>query len=147
MWNKLLGKVVDAAAGVAGKALENRGEKIETEQIAVEIKGKLLDVILTEDAQLRNFMLEYEGRAVDQAPWVRAFRALIRPVVTVVTFVMIFLSFIGSWRGWDISLVGLPSQFWWIAGLVVGFWFGGRAGEHMIEKIQGATNGNNSEHD
>lgn len=91
-------------------------------------------------------MLKYEGEATQIPPWLRVWRGVIRPFVTTLTFLFLFLvlgvdlfNFLVHTPGYTLLITQLPSGFWWLLGIVATFWFGGRAGEHLWEKIKGAT--------
>lgn len=92
--------------------------------------------------QARQFALKYEGTAEQIPKWLLLIRALIRPLITLLTFGWFgcFLSIdlyniLKATPEYTMILVTLPSGFWWILGIVMGFWFGGKVGERVAEKI------------
>lgn len=93
---------------------------------------------------LRDFTLAYEGRA-DQVPqWILVLRSLIRPVITIVTFGWFFalmsVDIMRLMRGEEMqALAQLPQGFWVVFGIIIGFWFGGKAGERIAEKMKGGS--------
>lgn len=130
---------------------ELRGE---IERLSVEIMGemakqendldfKIDQLFLENQKDLRDFVLKYEGTA-DQVPkWILVLRSIIRPLVTIIMFAA-YMLFVGMdvynlWKHTpDYNMIQglLPNGFWIIFGLIIGFWFGGKAGENIADKLK-----------
>ena len=113
--------------------------KLKQAEIDVQIKVK--EIMVGAQQSVYDFALQYEGRA-DQVPkWILVMRSLIRPIVTMVMFFSL-LFFIGYdvqniIAGEEMSILSaLPQPYWVILGIVVGFWFGGKAGENIVAKLK-----------
>lgn len=131
---------------------EMRGE---IEKIGIEITGelekqrneidfKIEQIFLENQKDLRSFVLKYEGSA-DQVPkWILILRSVIRPLITMIMFLS-YILFVGMdvynlWQktpDYNMIQVLLPNGFWVIFGLIIGFWFGGKAGENIADKLKG----------
>ena len=122
----------------------------EIEKLKITTEARITEVLVAAEGKTREFWLQYEGSAAQVPKWVLTIRSLIRPAITIFYFgwfmaftTMDFLMLIRKVRigegvvAEDFVLVLLPAAFWAIFGIVVGFWFGGRAGEHIVEKWRG----------
>jgi len=85
------------------------------------------------DADWREFMLAYEGAAEDQHLAIKILRGSVRPIITYAVVIELFVLL----NGWaTITTEGIPSPFWTIAQMVLGFWFGGRMLEGVIQSVK-----------
>ncbi len=113
----------------------------------MKLKGELAKIMSESQKVVYDFALKYEGTA-DQVPrWVMVMRSLIRPAITIFYFLwlMIFmtvdlikiiqLSKLGETVTADLLMMTmLPTAFWAVLGVILGFWFGGKAVERITEK-------------
>ena len=121
--------------------------KGEIEKLKVTIAGDLDKLVQNSVQEARNFAIQYEGSAEQIPKWLLVVRSLIRPTVTILTFgwFMAILT-VDLWNlatrveGYEMLLTQLPQGFWWILGIILTFWFGGKAVERITEKM-GANNG------
>lgn len=126
--------------------------KLEVELNGELRKAKLEATVRTQeilaDAQKAtlDFMIQYEGTAKEVPKWVLIMRAVIRPVITIITMTSFFI-FLGmdihkAIRNGDktmTALKSLPSEYWWVVVLVVGFWFGTKGLENIVKSKTGTT--------
>ncbi len=152
-----LGKdVKDAADGVLGgvtKIIDSAKGQVPAEQLVAmetaknDLKEKLAGFQQAADASLQQFVLQYEGTAAQVKPWLLALRGAIRPVATI-----IFLLQLAVAASYDFTLLALqrittdqmilshlPGGYWVTQSIIVGFWFGGRAGERIAEAFGKAS--------
>ena len=152
-----LGKdVKDAADGVLGgvtKIIDSAKGQVPADQLVAmeqakgQIQTQLATITANTDAAFEQFMLQYEGTAAQVKPWILTLRAMIRPVTTIV-----FLAQLAVAATYDFTLLALgkittdgmilshlPSGYWVIQGIIVGFWFGGKAGERIAEAFGKAS--------
>lgn len=138
-----------ALSGVSGIINSAKGQNPELDILMVQMEGELkkaqieavfrMQEVLSEaQKSTYDFALKYEGTA-DQVPkWVLIFRAMIRPVITV-AMAGSLLFFMGKdiLTGELVYMNTLPDQYWWMLGIVLGFWFGGKIGENITDKLKG----------
>jgi len=151
---KTVADVTDKATnGVANIITVAKGDippeaKGEIEKLKVQIGGDIEKLVQNSVEQARDFAIKYEGSA-DQVPkWLLLVRSLIRPLVTILTFgwFFTFLSIVlyrvlhGMPDATQL-LYDLPQGFWWILGIILTFWFGGKVGERVVEKIKQPSSG------
>ena len=128
-------EIIDSAKGQVPPEIELELKKLQTE---LATKGMELE-IETKKA-LYETMIQYEGSAEQVPKAILILRSLIRPVITI-AFFFSFLYFTFS----DILNAGkeeyvswlnsLPDQYWWMFGIVLGFWFGSKSIENAIDKL------------
>jgi hypothetical protein len=113
--------------------------KMEFEQKKREIetafKIKMAEEMHKPESEFRQFMLDYEGKASEQTPFMRNLRSSVRPVVTYV-FLIVFVAMmfgVGGTSSVGANLQQMPPQLWSIFLAVFGFWFGGRAVMQIAE--------------
>ena len=146
-----LGKdVKDAADGVLGgaaKIIDAAKGQVPADQLVAmqtaknDLETKLAGFTQAAEASLQTFVLQYEGTAAQVKPWILTLRNLIRPVATI-----IFMTHLAIASSIDFFLIlthqatpatavlsNLPGGYWVIQGIIVGFWFGGKAGERIAE--------------
>lgn len=137
--NSAKGQLPPEAQGqIALMEIELQG-KIKEAEIAADLKVK--EILAQAQSEVYQFALKYEGTA-DQVPkWILVLRSLIRPVVTIAMFFSL-LFFMGfdiqkAMSGEDMILLNLlPSQYWVILSIIIGFWFGGKAAENVVDKLK-----------
>jgi hypothetical protein len=107
--------------------------KKETEA-AIELR--IMEEMRKPQSEFRNFLLEYEGSAEIQTPFMRNFRSSVRPVITYWSLVVITLIIFGMVGGEEIrqNLEAIPEPLWNIFLAIFGFWFGGRAVMQVADK-------------
>jgi len=107
--------------------------KKETEA-AIELR--IMEEMRKPQSEFRNFLLEYEGSAEIQTPFMRNFRSSVRPVITYWSLVIITLIIFGLVGSAEISqnLEAIPDPLWNIFLAIFGFWFGGRAVMQVADK-------------
>ncbi len=114
----------------------------------MKLKGQLAELMTESQKQVYDFALKYEGTAEQVPRWVMIMRSMIRPVITIFYFIwlMVFmtvdlikiieLSKLGTALTADaLVLTMLPTAFWAVLGIILGFWFGGRAGEGLVAQL------------
>lgn len=113
----------------------------ELRKLELQVDIKMAELTADVQKEAYTFALKYEGDATQVPKWVLLLRTLIRPVITILTMLSFFL-FVGIdsfaiIRGNEaVVLVSLPQPYWWIVGIVVTFWFGGKVGENIIDKFK-----------
>ena len=146
---KSVAEVADKATnGVANIITVAKGDippeaKGEIEKLKVQLNGDIEKLVQDSVQQARDFALKYEGTAEQVPKWLLLTRSLIRPVVTILTFGWFFaILCIDMWNvakhtpDYVMLLNNLPDGFWWILGVILTFWFGGKVGERIAEKIK-----------
>lgn len=120
-------KVIDLVSGIVDKGLD----KIIPDKYTDEEKAKMKQEMqiflqtqaLQEDNSLRNFILDYEGKALDVPKFIQIIRSLIRPLLTVLITGAYIYGWIKPERFTiDQMLVLKPALL-----IVLIFWFGDRA--------------------
>lgn len=97
----------------------------------------ILDNSLKIDSDFRDFVTEYEGAAKDLPPSVQILRASIRPLITIwAVGLMSYLMFVDqdTLAKLATNLKNMPPDLWNIFMIVFGFWFGGRALQHVMDR-------------
>ena len=115
----------------------------ELHKLEIETEVKMAQLAAEAQKQLYDFSLQYEGTATQVPKWILVLRSIIRPVLTIIMFTayMIFVG-IDLWNiakgtaDYEMIQVLLPNGYWVIFGLIIGFWFGGRAGENIADKLK-----------
>jgi hypothetical protein len=134
----------DGAIGIidAAKGQLPPEQQVQSEKIKADLQSHAADVTQAIDKQLQDFTTQYEGSAAEVgkiAPWLVILRDVIRPITTIIFILQLTIIvnvdlyrylFLGS-KGWDL-LTGLPSGYWVILSIIIGFWFGGKAGERIV---------------
>lgn len=129
------GSPVGVALEIADKLVDRyavRRKMTEHERVELEagLRQAAYELDTRDRAELHGFILDYEGRAGDQRPFIQVIRGLIRPALTVYITVMF------HWAVWRWLALGAAAgeQFltilkllFMLALLVLGFWFGDRA--------------------
>ncbi len=106
-------------------------------------KVHIRELALKESDSVRQFALDYEGRAKDVPKWILILRSTIRPLITIImTLSLMSFLFYDIFNllkngNADFVMSKLPNAYYVILGIVLGFWFGGKAGENMIDKLKG----------
>ncbi len=118
-------------------------QAVEVEKIHADLQVKVNELATQADAALRQFILDFEGRAGQVPAWLLIWRSVIRPAFS--TFFFVQLGGIIAYDAWrvvvqkipmaEMLLLHMPNAWWVIMGIVVTFWFGGRVGEKLIEQI------------
>ena len=116
--------------------------KGEIEKLKVTIAGDLEKIVQGSIQEAREFAIKYEGSAEQIPKWLLVVRSIIRPLITLMTFgwFMAILSIdlvniAKRVEDYRMLLLDLPQGFWWILGIILTFWFGGKAVERITEKI------------
>ena len=141
--------IVGGVTNVVGGVLENQGKKTEAEVAKMEVELETRKLVETQLQNARGFALQYEGGAKDVPRWIVVLRSLIRPIVTVFFFAQLiiisaadFLVILKMIRvGESIKevimiLTLMPGAWWVLINIVFAFWFGGKIGENIVEKIK-----------
>jgi len=140
---KLIAKVGSLIPGPIGAVvntfLNKEGVALDPEQrAALEMKIKeqvmaTMDEAGQADADWRDFMLAYEGAADDQHVAIKLLRGSVRPIITYAVIIELFILL----NGWtSITIDNVPAQFWTVVQMVLGFWFGGRMLEGVIQSVK-----------
>ncbi len=132
------------AADIVTAAKTDPNKHLDTELKKLQVAaGVEIEKITQETLKAaRNWSLQYEGKASEIQPWLRVVRNLIRPAFSLyflgllVTVTGIDLvRYIQGGGAWELT-TGLPQGVWWLAGIVLTFWFGGKVGERIAEQIK-----------
>jgi hypothetical protein len=142
-----VGQIINSAKGQVPPELQGQLSLLETEvqgqikQAEIATSIKVQEILAEAQREVYAFALKYEGTAEQVPRWILTLRSLIRPIVTICMFFSLLF-----FMGYDIQkimtgkemiiLSALPQPYWVILGIIVGFWFGGKAGENMIDKIK-----------
>lgn len=140
-------KIIDSAKGQIPAEYVGEIEKIkaqaqgEIKTLQIQTTMKVEELKAEAQKTLYDFTLQYEGTASQVPAWVLIMRSIIRPVITICMFfsLMFFIGFdiYGIWTGSDkLILTELPQAYYVILGIILGFWFGGKAGENIADKIK-----------
>ena len=104
---------------VLDKVLPSEMDKATADKIKAEARAQITDSALREEGDFRKFILEYEGRASDLNPWMAAFRASLRPVISYAVYAtVIYLALTGQ---------AIAQGMWNLVLIITAFWFGERA--------------------
>lgn len=138
------GKLTEGAANIvtAAKTDPNLELKTELEKLRVQTEAEIEKIVQNSVNEARKFAIQYEGKASDIQPWLRVVRNLIRPAFSAFFFgllvAVVGIDLVRYIRGegvWELT-TGLPQGIWWLAGIVLTFWFGGKVGERVVQQIQ-----------
>jgi len=147
-----VGEGIKKATGGIGDAVTNiisssKGQltpqaKAQIEELKLNVGVKIQELMAESEKTFRDFTLKYEGAANEIPKWLLVVRSIIRPMITIFMFIafMIFMSvdiiaILKSSEG-TLLLTKLPQAFWWIFGIIIGFWFGGKIGENIAGKMK-----------
>jgi len=128
--------LLGAGGSIIDKFVTNPEQKLEAKKMMFEAEQGAKRLEIESQKNIHDFAIQYEGSANQVPKGILILRSLIRPVITVCMFFSLMF-FIGS----DIFikttwLKELPKQYWTILYIVMGFWFGGKIGENIAEKIK-----------
>jgi len=150
---KTVADVTDKATnGIANIITTAKGDippeaKGEIEKLKIEIGGDIEKIVQTSVDKAREFAIRYEGSAEQIPKWLLVVRSLIRPLITIFTFgwfgAFVTVDLINIFKRTDdytMILIELPSGFWWIMGVILTFWFGGKVGERVAAQIRKPVN-------
>ena len=122
-------------------------DKAKIEAMKLELETKLEELSLEGSKQFYDFMLGYEGKAEDVPKVIQILRSLPRPLFSIFFLVILFISFGIDYfnmianKVYDFTLIkNLPNEFWWILGIVISFYFAGRASEKVVDKLLDKNN-------
>jgi hypothetical protein len=129
--------IVKSVSGIVGEVVKRvlPAEKMsEGERLIVETQAKQVaqEMIMNEDSELRQFFLEYEGRAKDMPKSIQILRASVRPILTYVFGITTIYLF---WSGAEV-----PTYLYQMDLIILVFWFGERAVRNYIKTKKGAEN-------
>lgn len=143
-----VGGIIDSAKGQIPPEYQGEIEKLkvqlegELKKAEIETGIKVQEIMADAQQSIYDFSLKYEGTA-DQVPkWVLVLRSVIRPVITICMFfsLMFFIGFdikqIWDGKADKLIMTILPQAYYVILGIILGFWFGGRVGENITEKLK-----------
>ena len=113
----------------------------EVEKLRIEAESQLDQMVQKSIDEARKWSVQYEGAASDIQPWLKVVRNLIRPAfsilflfsfgtVTVIDFVNYARDIGEPWA----LLAALPQPYWWVFGIVLTFWFGGKVAERVVQQ-------------
>lgn len=138
-----IGNIINSAKGQIPPEYQGQIEKLKVEldgvikKAEIETGIKIRSIMAEAQKSLYDFSLQYEGTAEQVPKGIVIFRSLIRPVTTTL-MVGSFLFFLGSdiLKGELYYMNNLPPEYWWMLGIVLGFWFGGKMGENIVDKLK-----------
>jgi hypothetical protein len=140
--------IIDSAKGQIPPEYQGKIELMklevmsEVKKLEMNTEVKLTELSATAQKQVYDFAIQYEGTAAQVPKWILVMRSIIRPVVTICMFfsLMFFIGFDvrQAWEGnYDnLIMTVLPQAYWVILGIILGFWFGGKAAENVTDKIK-----------
>src|SRR6267142_6282724 len=104
-------------------------------KLEADIQVRLAEELRKPDSEFRDFMLNYEGKAEDQGPFMRNLRSSVRPFITYWALIIITIIMFGWINGDTLrdNLNAVPDPLWQIFLAIFGFWFGGRAIQQIAE--------------
>ena len=106
----------------------------EAENIA-ETDIEMKEILLKEESGRREFELAFYGKASELSPKAQLWRTITRPLLSfsmVGLFVLgVLIQYVQQIGGW--SLLVVPDQVVEVTKWVVGFWFGGRSIEKIVQ--------------
>lgn len=114
--------------------------RAEFEQRKLEWKAEMTKYLVEQvgrpEREFRAFVQGYEGSAEQVHPAVQFARGIIRPILTLWATLIITLVILGAFEGATLQarLDSIPPSFWNIFQIIFGFWFGGRAVQHVVDK-------------
>jgi len=103
--------------------------ELRLKQLEADIEVRLAEEMRKPDSEFRKFVMDYEGAAKDQTPFIKNLRSSVRPFITYWALIIITCIMFG-WvdnETLKTNLDAIPSQLWQIFLAIFGFWFGGRA--------------------
>ncbi|WP_028973289.1 hypothetical protein [Spirochaeta cellobiosiphila] len=117
----------------AGKGKLPPEEQVKIEQIKSQAEGQMWETISKMSNSFQNFTLKYEGEAKDLPRPILLARSLVRPLFTYLVLGQVGIIFgLDFWRymkgtGAFELVKGMPSEWWVMVWIVIGFYFGERA--------------------
>ena len=123
-------------------------QQVEVEKIQAEVDTKLSEIRARSEDALKDFIIKYEGSA-DQVPkGILVWRSAIRPAFTsffflqlmIIVGIDVFNVVVHKLLFSQLLICNLPNAWWWMMGIVLTFWFGGRGVERAVEKLQSSNN-------
>ena len=143
-----IGGIIDSAKGQIPPEYQGQIEKLEIEirgelkKAELETGIKVTEIMAEAQQSVYDFALKYEGTAEQVPRWILVLRSIIRPVITICMFISLMF-FMGydikqAWSGEldQMIMTVLPQAYWVILGIILGFWFGGKAGENIADKLK-----------
>ena len=126
--SNFLSPLVGIVEKVLDKVLPSEIDQATADKIKAEAKAQIVDNALREEGEFRSFMLQYEGRASELNPWMAAFRASLRPVVSYAVYGRVIY----------LALTGQPiaQGLWNLVLIITAFWFGERAIRNVAPAIK-----------
>jgi len=105
-------------------------------QMTQQFQLKLMEEAEKPTSNFRAFMLDYEGRAADQTPFIKNLRASIRPLLTIWATIIITALIFGWVDASEVkaNLAAVPTMLWAIFMAVFTFWFGERAVGNVLDR-------------
>lgn len=141
MVDSVSGGVTDIIAASKGELTPEAKYKLA--ELTMNLGYQVKELALKAQTATLDFFLEYEGAAKDLPKSIQIIRALIRPIITIYMF-LTFAMFCTidiyhvTVRTEDYTMIlkSLPSEYWIVFGIVLTFWFGGKVGERITEKLK-----------
>ena len=119
-----LGKTLD-------KVLRDKMPEADRRTLEAELQKEMWATLQAGEDSFRSFVLEYEGKAADQHPFIQVYRGIVRPTITFVAFACFMW---GAYEYLQLTDIDKATQFLtvlkWIFSINViclVFWFGDRA--------------------
>lgn len=113
---------------VLDKVLPSDMDKATADKIKAEAQAQIVQTAMAEEGEFRKFILEYEGRASELNPWMAAFRASLRPIVSYAVYgTVVYMTLAGQ---------VIPQGMWTLVLIVSGVWFGERAIRNIAPAIK-----------
>lgn len=153
---KIVKEVIDSSSGlvdsvqggVTNIVAASKGEmtpeaKFKIEELKLNIGYFIKELGYKLENSFQNFTLAYEGAAKDMPKSIQILRSVIRPFITIYTYVIfgVFctidaINLIQRTENYEMILKQLPTEFWVVFSIILTFWFGGKVGERLVEKIK-----------
>jgi hypothetical protein len=143
-----VGRIINSAKGQIPPEYQGKIEMLEIEiqgelkKAEIETGIRVKELMADAQQSVYDFALQYEGTAAQVPKWILVLRSVIRPVITICMFFSLMF-FMGLdikqiWSGEVDKLImsSLPQAYWVILGIILGFWFGGKAGENIADKLK-----------
>jgi len=103
--------------------------ELRMKELEADIELRMAEEMRKPDSEFRKFVMDYEGAAKDQTPFIKNLRSSVRPFITYWALIIITCVMFG-WVDSDslkANLESIPDPLWQIFLAIFGFWFGGRA--------------------
>ena len=129
----MINVLIELASKVIQRVLPQKLSDEEKQALEAKIKSTTYELLIKEENQLRNFILDYEGRARELPIAMQILRSSVRPVLT---YALVITTIKLVWSGQEI-----PTTLHQLNLICLTFWFGERAVRNYLKTKMGKDNG------